>query len=93
MPEGRGITAVEQVRTFLGKRCLMGQMKKLATARQMGFATPQVAQRHSRVKATEPPLDQSRNTTKARPGGSEAIQGTLAFGAEDEALARSEEPT
>lgn len=71
----------------------MGQMKKLATARQMGFATPSVAQRYSRLKATEPPPDRSRNASEAQSGRLEAIQGTLAFGDEDEALARSEEPT
>jgi hypothetical protein len=60
-------------------------MKKLATARQMGFATPQVAQRYAQVKATEPPPDQSRSASKARPGRSEAIQGTLAFGDEGDA--------
>jgi hypothetical protein len=68
-------------------------MKKLATARQMGFAIPPVAQRYARVKATELPLNQSRIASKARPRGSEAIQGTLAFEDEDEALARSKEPT
>jgi hypothetical protein len=61
----------------------MGQMKKLATARQMGFATPQVAQRYARAKATEPSPDQSQNAPEAQPGGSEAIQGTLVFGDED----------
>jgi hypothetical protein len=51
----------------------MGQMKKVATARQIGFATPQVAQRYARAKATEPPPDQSRSVSKAQPGGSKAI--------------------
>jgi hypothetical protein len=63
----------------------VGQMKKLATARQMGFARPPVAQRHGRVKATEPPPDQSRSASEVRPGASETIQGTLAFGDEDDA--------
>jgi hypothetical protein len=67
-------------------------MKKLATARQMGFAIPPVAQRYARMKATEPPPDQSRNASEVQPGRSEAIQRTLAFGDEDEALVRSEEP-
>jgi hypothetical protein len=55
-------------------------MKKLATAHQMGFAIPPVAQRYARVKATEPPLDQSRIASEARPEARELTQGTLAFG-------------